>query len=102
MSWLQDFLVREHRRALDGMLQLAHVARPALRLEPRQRVVTQDHGPPEAAGESGRKVARQWLDVGPPLRQRRQMDGDDVEAVVQVLAEPAGSRLGLEITRRGR
>src|SRR5205823_11322622 len=85
-----------------GMLQLAHVARPALGLEPGERVITQRRDPPPAAGESGRKMARQRFDVGTPLDQRRQMYRDDVEAVIQVLAEPAGGRLGLEITRRGR
>src|SRR2546426_8260976 len=37
---------------------------PRLHLEPGQGVVTQDHRAAQAAGESGRKVARQRFDVG--------------------------------------
>src|SRR5919197_4250851 len=34
IGWLEDLLVRQHRRALDRMLQLARVARPGLLREP--------------------------------------------------------------------
>src|SRR5207302_7998617 len=66
---LQHLPVRQHRRPLDGMLQLAHVARPLLLLQPGQCVVAQNHGAPKAAREAGRKVARQRFDVGTPAGQ---------------------------------
>ena len=42
-----------------------------------------------ARGEPVQEMAREPGDVFPPLTQRRQLDGDDAQAVVQVLSELA-------------
>ena len=55
-----------------------------------------------SSAEELREVLRQDGDVVAPLAQRRRADGDDVQAVVEVLAEAAGLDLLLEIlVRRG-
>ena len=72
------------------VLQLAHVARPAIALAAAP-------SPPASSVLSGspspRRRARKWRDqrrnVVEPLAQRRQADRHDVEAVEQILAEQA-------------
>src|SRR6266571_8844399 len=53
---LQDLLIREHRRALDRMLELASVPRPALLDQPRHGCLAQGERMPEAAGLLQREV----------------------------------------------
>ena len=53
-------------------------------------------------GEAAEEVVREHEDVAAALAQRRQLDVDDVEAVVEVLAEAALLHLGGEVAvRRG-
>ncbi|GAB3484895.1 hypothetical protein GCM10027398_44490 [Azotobacter salinestris] len=65
---LDDPAFAEDHRPLDDVLQFAHVARP---------VVAHQH----AQGPRG--------DVGAALAQRRHGDGEDVEPVIEILAEAA-------------
>src|SRR3989442_3148317 len=44
---VQDLLVRQHRRALDRVLQLAHVAAPRLALQPAHGAGAEREGPPQ-------------------------------------------------------
>jgi hypothetical protein len=95
--------VAQDDRALDRVLQLAHVARPAVlqQLVARPlgealdaRVVLLDEPLEEVLGQQQRVAAAQ--------AQRRHLDVDDVEAVVQVLAELAlADRLGQVAVGRG-
>src|SRR5437016_9239181 len=55
---LEDLSIRQHRRTLDGVLQLGHVARPALRFQPGPGVVDEDTVATAAAGDAGADVAR--------------------------------------------
>ncbi len=60
------------------------------------------HRAPEAGRRPGEEVPRELLDVPGPLAERRQPDRDDVEAVVQVLAEaPFPGDRGEVAVRRG-
>src|SRR5262249_60908197 len=47
------------------------------------------------------EMLRQQRDVLAPLAQRRRADGNDVEAIVEVFAEPAGLDLLGEVLVRG-
>ena len=91
-------LPRHHDRALDRVAQLAHVARPGIGVEglPRLGVealellaVLLGELAQEGHGEQG--------DVVAPLAQGRHVDVDDVEPVVEVLAEGSLADLLLEV-----
>jgi len=79
---------RKHHGALDGVLELAHVARPlvaAQRLrggarKSRQVAVV-------ARGISLKEVLGQERDIVAAIAQRRDRHRDDVEAIVEILAE---------------
>jgi hypothetical protein len=48
------------------------------------------------------EVVHQERDIGPPLAERRHREGEDVEPVIEVLAErPGGDRGGQVAVRRG-
>src|SRR5215217_2477325 len=98
----QERLVREDNGLLDAVLQLADVAGPAVLL----------HGDGGGRGEAlgpGAELARvlveeelaQHDDVLAALAQGRQLQGDDVEPVVEVLAEGVPLHLVLEHLVRG-
>ena len=75
----------EDHRALDGVQELAHVAGPGVRLERREGAGAQ---PLDAVGGVGlHEVPGQQRHVLAALAQGRQLDGDRVDAVVEVLAE---------------
>ena len=84
--------VGQRARALDDVLQLPHVARPAVALERGHGVVVDAADAPlSVALEEG--VGEQ-AHVPRPVAQRRQLDRDDVDAVVELLAElPLDGRL---------
>ena len=86
--------VRQRERPLDQVLELADVARPVVALEHLHRV---DRDLAQRATSICSAVllqeeVDQERDVLAPLAQRRQVDRDDVEAVVEVLAEVARRR----------
>src|SRR5580658_3926027 len=82
--------IAEEDGALDDVLELADVARPGvgredvegLRLDTRHVLL-------EALVELAEKVLDEQRNVPGSLAQRRQPDGDDVEAIVEVLTEDA-------------
>ena len=93
----------QQHRPVQGVLQLADVAAPGvlqhqrlgLRGErARGHAVHRGVFPGEMGGE--------FQDVGRPLAQRRQPQGDDVEPVEQILAERALADLLHEVAVRGR
>ena len=84
------------------MLQLADVAGPGLAFEPGEGAA----GDPEqralvGRGGAGEEVGGEQGDVAPPLGQRRQADGDQVEPVEEVLAEGAGGHGGAQVAVGG-
>ena len=80
--------LREHRRLLHDVAQLAHVARPLVPEQPLERLVGQ---PPRrravALGEEAEEALGDRDDVLGAIAQRRNGDREDVEAIVEVLAE---------------
>ena len=94
---------RQDHRALDDVLELAHVARPGIRRQRRQRArVDAAHALADGLRVLLDEVLAQHGDVAGPIAQRRQRDRKDVEAVVEILAELAGGDLLLEIPVRRR
>src|SRR2546426_9787804 len=67
---LQRFLIAQHRRPLDGVLQLTHVAPPGLLLQPPQRGRAQRHAPAQPPPQPRREVAGQRGDVRYAFAQR--------------------------------
>ena len=100
---MDDAALADQHRALDAVLQLAHVAGP---------VVAHEHvdgGGGDAAdvlAVGGRvllhEVIGQERHVRPALAQRRQVDVEDVQPVIEVLAEDAGLHRGLQVLVGGR
>src|SRR5690348_1272134 len=99
---LEDLLVREHRRTLDRMLERPHVSRPRLLAQPGDGRVTQRHRATQSVSELSGEVAGERGDVLAPLDEGREVNGDDVQTIEQVMPKPAGGRLGREVPRSGR
>jgi hypothetical protein len=74
---------------LDHVLELADVARPVVPLEQRHRLVRDaGHGLPHLLAVLREEVLGDERDVFAPLAQRGQLNRDDVDPVVEVLAKP--------------
>ena len=78
-------------RAFDGVLELTDVPRPRVAHHAAHRRLRDRHLPRPALlpAEGFHEVTDQQRDVLAPFPEWRQVDGDDVETVVQVFAEPA-------------
>ena len=82
--------VREHDGALDDVLELAHVARPVVLHQQVERLGRElEVRLVVLLAVFLEEVLREQRDVVLPLAQRRQVDVDDVQPVVEVLAEPS-------------
>src|SRR5439155_18405988 len=87
---------------LDHILQLAHVAWPVVGLQQLQRLLSDGTDPLSGLlGVALDQVFRQDRNVDHALAQRRDPDGEDVEAIEEVLAERATRYRALEIAVRG-
>src|SRR5262245_44735746 len=88
--------------ALDDVLQLTHVARPVVRGRTCEEL---GGGTVEAlaelSGRAGNEMADEHRDILPPLAQRRQCEGEDVQPVVEVGTERARVDLPAEVTVGG-
>ena len=84
--------VGEHDGAEDGVLELADIARPVVAHEQlqRRRGDAADEDLAFLGGEPRGEMADQLGDILAPLAERRHPDREDIEAVVEVLAEGAG------------
>ena len=79
---------REDDGALEDVLQLADVARPRVRHQPAQGGRVDPVKPPgDPRRELVEEVLRQERDILRPLAERRELDREDAEPVVQVFAE---------------
>ena len=88
----------ERYGALDRVLELPDVAGPVVNFQPPHgfRLDAIDllvHG----LRETIEKLARQQRNIFAAFAQRRQMDGNHAEAVIEVLAEPAFGNFLVEI-----
>ncbi len=99
---VDDVTVGQHHAAFDHVLQLAHVARPFIGAEVVDGAGSEAmHLPVVLKGKLAQKMAGQNGNVLAPLAQGRQMDVDHVQPVEEVLAEPSGHDLFLQILVRG-
>src|SRR6266853_997842 len=87
----RDDVVRAHdHEPLHHVAQLAHVARPVVGEEVGERLDRDRLGPLAVLGrEHGHEVCDEGRQVLLPLTERRHLDRDDVQAVVEILPEPA-------------
>ena len=94
---LEDVAGREDHRALDRVLELTHVARPALRREVRERGIGEHH-PTALGAQRGLlgEVTREQPDIARAIAQRRHLDRDDREPIIEILPEHAGGDLTLQ------
>src|SRR6185436_18431791 len=88
---------RIERRVLDGVLELAHIARPIVLLEQLQCVLRQSCRARSRARGSLERVRRQQRDVFSSLAQRRNSECYHAEPVKKVFSESAILDFALEI-----
>src|SRR5262245_13031662 len=94
--------VAEHPGPLDQVLELAHVARPGVLAEEGQRLRGEVAGHRALALPARlEEVRREEGDVFPARTAGRRLEGQDVEAEVEVLAETALPHLALQVAVRG-
>src|SRR5262245_53405850 len=103
MSLLEGGALRQNERTLDDVAQLAHVARPVMRAQRRERIVRQSDGwAPSCAARLLHERSRERFDLAAPFAKRGDRDHHHVEAEVEVLAEASGAHERLEVAvRRG-
>src|ERR1700675_2369053 len=96
---LDDALITESDGTLQTVLQFADIAGPVIS-QHRFHGVARD---PDAASwsETFKEEHRQDGNVGTALTQRRQRNGDDVEAEIEILAEGSFLVFGVEIAVGG-
>ena len=88
--WLQIGRVRQDDSAIDRVLQLADVARPIEVGQAGQGLGRNpDYGLAFLHIEAAHKAGNQGGDVFLALAQGRRLDREDVQAIEQVLTEPA-------------
>src|SRR4051812_42961349 len=89
---------REHQRTLDGVAQLANVARPAILPKSTPDLGRQrGHWKPVAGGYSGDEGFGQQLHISLSLPERRQGQRHHIQPVVEVLPELSLGHRGTEI-----
>jgi len=93
----------EKNRTLDDVAQLAHIAGPGIHLEKVDYLVTETLDfAPTIGGELAQEHIREQRDVLAAFPQGRQVDGDGVDAEVEVLSKPSLADFLLEGTHRRR
>ena len=93
----------QHHRLQDGVLQLAHVAGPGVRVQRRFGLRRERaDGLAVLHREHVEEVAREQRNVVAPLAQRRHAQPHDVQAVEEIFAEAPGSHVVFEIAVRRR
>src|SRR5690606_16718215 len=93
---------REDDRTLDRVLELAHVARPAIRLDVLDRTVAEARDLLVLLlGEPAEELLREQAHIAFAISQRRQVYRYHGEAVVQVIAQLAVAQRFLDVLVRG-
>src|SRR2546430_15415972 len=83
---------------LDGVAQLAHVARPRIRNEvPLRIALDAGRGSPNGLSDLTKEHVRELEDIFCAVAQGRQLDLEDAEPVIQVLSEFAALHRGMEV-----
>src|SRR5579885_1316079 len=84
--------------ALDGVLELAHVAGPRVVQQQAYRAFRKSHpGPAKRFFGFAQEVIGEQRDVVFAIAQRRQVDVDHVDSVKQLLAEASRANLGFQV-----
>ena len=87
---LHRVAVAQGDRPLHGVLELAHIAWPAVvQQDARDLGRERGRGPAEALGLVGEQTLGEQEHVLAPLAERRQIEAEHVEAIEEVRAEPA-------------
>ena len=85
---LDQRALSQHDGTLDRVGELAHVTRPAVALQPRQRLGREAREGLAVLGRAlAQEVLRQHRDVLGALAERRHAHGHDVEPIEQIVAE---------------
>src|SRR5713101_155162 len=94
-----DVLLRGHDdQALDEVAEFAHIPRPGIAQQNlHRRVADFLAGTPVGRTEFREKVAREGGDVLAAVAQRRNEEGNHIQAIEEVLAESAAGKLQLEV-----
>ena len=92
---------KQGAKAVNQVGQLAHIARPRIGLQRVGKVWRKSDGLFASGGVLLGKKAQQQRHVGGALAQRRRVQGQHVEAVVQVFAKAASGNLGLQVAMGG-
>src|SRR5206468_2545138 len=78
----------ENHRALQNVLQLAHVSRPRIALQPLHRFATDVlDAPADPHGELGDEELCQQRNITRALAQRGKMQREHVQSIVEILTE---------------
>src|SRR5215813_4308599 len=86
----QCAVARKNHGPLDHVFQLAHVTRPVVRRQQIHRAtVDPADRPTEPLAVFGGEVRGQQRNIFDAFPQRRQMDGEDIQPVVEIAAESA-------------
>ena len=94
-------VLRRQHRALDAVLELAHVARPRIRLHRVERRHREARHPLAVLrAQAVEEVAREQHHVVATVGEARQPDREHGEPVVQVLAEELARHQALEVAAR--
>ena len=97
----QPSLFRGDHDSLDGVLELAHVSRPLVSLEPGGIVLRQLSRALELLGCSGEETSREQGDVLWPFSKGRYFEGEDAESVEEILTEAPPFSLSGQAPIRG-
>ena len=89
--------IGQQDRAADDIFQLADIAGPVMRLQQRQRIAADPAGLAGSRGMAQQHPEGERGNITRPIAQRRQGQGEDIEAIEQVFAEPPGLDLGCQM-----
>ncbi len=94
-------LGKQGSEAVHQIAQLAHIARPGIGLKHRQEIGPETDGQAPGHGKAAREVQQQIGDVVAAFAQGRGVQGQHVQAVIEVFPETAGGNLGLQVAVGG-
>src|SRR5690606_13596189 len=94
----QHLAARQDHGALDDVLQLTYVAGPLVALQERGLLFRQGQRlMPELLTRALEEMARELDHVVAPIAERRHLDGEDAQTVIQVFPEFAVRHRTLEV-----
>lgn len=95
---LHTVAIHENAQALHEVFQLAHIARPAVGKQHPGRILAKPQQRPAFfLAESLQKALCEDEDIHPSFAQGRQVQRDDVQAVVEVFTETSGRDFAFQI-----